>query len=46
MIVCIHTLTFPLTLNENALSKRIVDSGNFKEEIRQNTCRRDEAAFL
>lgn len=43
MILC--TRLHSLILNENASLKRIVDSGNFKEDIRQSTCRR-EAAFL
>lgn len=42
MILC--TRLHSLILNENA-SLKIVDSGNFKEDIRQSTCRR-EAAFL
>lgn len=42
MILCIHSLI----LNENASLKRIVDSGNFKEDIRQSTCRREAAFFI
>lgn len=38
MILCIRLHS--LILNENASLKRIVESDNFKEDIRQSTCRR------